>query len=51
MVEILRRSMAQGIWMYKSFAFFLSFLFFYFLGHWKFITSQACIMSVMLHIY
>jgi hypothetical protein len=31
MVEILQRSMAQGIWIYKSFACF----FFSFLGHWK----------------
>jgi hypothetical protein len=40
-------SMAHGIWIYKSFAC----IFFSFLGHWKGIKSQACIMSIMLQFY
>jgi hypothetical protein len=41
MVEILWRSLAQGFWIQQVFACF--FLSFYFLGQWKDINSQACI--------
>jgi hypothetical protein len=44
MVEILWRSMAQGIWIKQVFA-CVSF------SHWKGIMSQALIMYIMLHIY
>jgi hypothetical protein len=47
MVEILWRSMAQGIWIQQVFA--CVFLSFSFLGHWKGIMTLANYYSIKAH--